>query len=165
MKMGRKDARRLAGANDDCASTITENNDGTAIFRITRAREHIGPDDQHMAGGTGFDELIGNGERIGEACAGRSHVKGRNTLYTEQSLQLAGSSREGIFSTGGGQHYHIEIGCGQTRCIQSTQGGLVRESDNVLVGTGNTALTDTGAFHDPLITGFNHLLEIGISTH
>ena len=152
MEMGREDARRLAGTDNHSPCPITKQDDGAAILRIAHAGEHIGPNDQHMAGGTRFDELIGNRECVGETGTGSSHVKGRNARYAEQPLQLAGSSREGIFSTGGGQHYHIEIGSGQTGCFQGPQGGLAREGGNGFVSPGNAALTDTGAFHDSLVS-------------
>jgi hypothetical protein len=33
------------------------------------------------------------------------------------------------------------------------------------VGSGDTAFTDPGAFHDPFVTGFNHLFKIGVGTN
>ncbi|MNZ94255.1 hypothetical protein D3C78_1133570 [compost metagenome] len=118
-----------------------------------------------MAGRTGFDELIGDGEGVSETGAGGGHVKGRDPRHPEQPLQFTGGGREGIFGTGGGQHYHVQIGRRQARRVQCPQGSLMRQGGDGLVGPCDAAFTDPGTFHDPFVTGLNHLFKIGVGTH
>ena len=98
----------LAAAEDDGASTVTEEDGGVAISPVDVTRERVGPYQQHVPRASGRQRMIRQGEPVDEARAGRVQVEGRRVPSPERRLDEAGCRRDRVVPRAGRHDDEVE---------------------------------------------------------
>ena len=83
----------LAGPRTTAPAPSPKRTQVVRSFQFEEAREELDADDEHAARLAGGDELIGDGDAVDEAGAGRGDVERRDVVGAELLLHVAGAAR------------------------------------------------------------------------
>ncbi len=160
MQLRRENARLLACGDNHRASTIAEQNTGTAIAPVENARVHLCTRHQHMFGLTGTDEQIGDRKCVDKTTADGLHVKSRTARNPELRLQNARRAGEDHVRRCRGNDNEIDVR-GRDSC--RLQSSLRRSQCQIachLSFSGNVPATNASAGSYPFIGSVDHARQI-----
>ena len=159
MQVGGQNARRVRGFQYHRTGAITKEHAGAPVLEIQDAGENFRPDDECAAGATGFDQRIGNGQRIDKSAANRLHIQGRAADSTELALQNTSCRGKHHVRRGGGNDDEIDIKGRAARRLQSRLAGMQGQitANNTLVC--KVAGADAAALDDPVVRCLNTVLR------
>src|SRR5215467_5967139 len=114
-----------------------------------------------MPGASVRDELVCSGEAIQEAAAGSLYVEG-STLCTQGMLYQIGSRRKWVIGADSSDYDESEILTFDSSPLQGLASRRDGEGGGSFSRHGDMALLDTTTRCDPLISGINHTLHVGV---
>ena len=163
--VGAEDAGLRIGLEHHRAGAVAEQHAGAAIVPVQHPGQGLGADHQRGLRRTGADELVGDGQRVDEAGAGRVDVEGRAAGGAQLVLQQAGRGREDQVRRGGAEHDQVEVSGADAGRFHRAHRGVVGEVRGGLALGGDVALADAGAGDDPLVAGVHELGQVGVGQH
>ncbi len=112
--------------------------------------------------GAGGDELAGDFQRVKEAGARGADIKTHGPFGSDFRLHKAGSGGEKHVWRHGGDDDHVEFLGGNPGVLECGLGGFCGEVAGGLRGRGDSAFTDAGTRHDPLVAGFHQTRQFRV---
>ncbi len=150
------------GLHDDRACAVTKKHAGVAVFPVDDGGKFFSADDEHRLVHVGGDELLGNNHAVEKSGAGGLEVEGGGTRCADGVLDAAGGGGENGVGRAGGQDDEIDVVGGDACVLDGDAGGGGGHVGGEFVVGGNAALANTGAGENPLVSGVDHLFEVGI---
>jgi len=156
----------FARLNQHRSGAVAEQHAGRTVG-IVDDRRHLVCSDQHdLAVFAGLDELRSDGERIDEAGARGLHVEAADAVDARHVADEIG--RRGEYEVrrrrGADQEVHL-AGSGAGLLEESAHRFRAHMRSAQSLALEDVPLFDAGALDDPLVTGVDHLRELGVGKH
>ena len=109
--MGLESLRRRRSQSGDCACSVTEETGHVpSLSREIQADAlDLGPHQEDVPIGSGFDELVGDGQAVDETAALLPNVERADLADTELVLQKDAAAREVVLGTESGKDDEIDV--------------------------------------------------------
>ncbi len=101
-------------------------------------------------------------KRVHKRRASRGKIESPDSFGAQFVLHQASRGRKKHVRRDGRDDDHFDIGGDQAALLQGFLGGFGGEIAGSNAFIDEVAFADPGAFHDPLVVGFDHFFQIGI---
>ena len=112
--------------------------------------------------GAAVNHLGAHRQRVGERRARRRQIEAPRARRADLVLHQAGGAGKQHVGRDGADDDQVDVVRGQSGLLDRDERGLLREVRRRHAGIDDVTLANAGALHDPLVGGFDQLLEIGV---